>query len=269
MPPLNHCDDPRGGFSDGDATMLPDIGGVDRTLLLGGRVTLFQPVQGYRAAIDPVLLAACVPAGAGQAVLELGCGTGAALLCLAARVPGLCVAGLEIQMLAADLARQSAAASGLSDRVRVLDGDVTAPPPDLRPNSFDHILANPPFWPTGRHTPSPSGHKAASHGEGAGDLAGFVQAALRLLKSRGWLTLVYPAERLDDLLSLLRGRFGDIRVLPLWPRAGVPAKRVIVAARRDARGPLSLLPGLVLHGEGQGYSPQADAILRDAAPLIL
>ena len=112
-------------------------------------------------------------------------------------------------------------------------------------------------------------HKAGSHGEGAGDLAGFVQAALRLLKSRGTLTLIYPAERLDHLLSLLTGRFGDIRVLPLWPRAGVPAKRVIVSARRDARGPLSLLPGLVLHGEGQGYSPAADAILRDAAPLML
>lgn len=242
---------------------------VERTALLGGRVTLFQPVQGYRAAIDPVLLAASVPAVAGQAVLELGCGTGAALLCLAARVVDLAVTGLEIQPFAAGLARQGAVASGLSDRVRVLDGDVTAPPPDLIPNSFDHILSNPPFWPAGRHTPSPSDHKAISHGEGAGDLTGFVQAALRLLKSRGRLTLIYPAERLDDLLSLLRGRFGDIRVLPLWPREGVPAKRVIVTARRDARGPLQLLPGLVLHGQGQGYGAQAEAILRDAAPLDL
>ncbi len=244
-------------------------GDIDATKLLGGRVTLFQPVEGYRAAIDPVLLAAAVPAVAGQAVLELGCGTGAALLCLAARVAGLSATGLEIQPLAADLARRSAVESGLADRVTVLDGDVSAPPATLRPNSFDHILANPPFWPTGRHTPSPSLHKANSHGEGVGDLAGFVQAALRLAKSRGTLTLIYPAERLDHLLSLLTGRFGDIRVLPLWPRAGVPAKRVIVSARRDARGPLSLLPGLVLHGEGQGYTPALEAILRDAAPLSL
>jgi len=244
-------------------------GDIDATKLLGGRVTLFQSLDGYRAAIDPVLLAAAVPVVAGQAVLELGCGTGAALLCLAARVPGLMGTGLEIQPLAATLARRGAVESGLADRITILDGDVTAPPDALRPNSFDHVLANPPFWPTGRHTPSPSGHKANSHGEGVGDLTGFVQAALRLLKSRGTLTLIYPAERLDHLLSLLTGRFGDIRVLPLWPRAGVPAKRVIVSARRDARGPLSLLPGFVLHAEGQGYTAPVESILRDAAPLPL
>lgn len=244
-------------------------GDIDATKLLGGRVTLFQPMEGYRAAIDPLLLAAAVPAVAGQAVLELGCGTGAALLCLAARVPGLAVTGLEIQPFAADLAQRSAVESGLADRVTVLYGDISAPPVTLRPNSFDHILANPPFWPTGRHTTSPSGHKANSHGEGVGDLTGFVKAALRLAKSRGTLTMIYPAERLDHLLSLLTGRFGDIRVLPLWPRAGVPAKRVIVSARRDARGPLSLLPGLVLHGQGQGYTAPVESILRDAAPLPL
>lgn len=244
-------------------------GDIDRTALLGGRVTLFQPVSGYRAAIDPVLLAAAVPARTGENVMELGCGTGAALLCLAARVPGLHVTGLEIQAPAADLARRSAGESGLDGRVTVLDGDMAQARPDLRANSFDHVMANPPFWAAGHHTPSPSGHKAASHGEMIGDLDLFVRAALRLLKSRGRLTVIYPAERLDHLLSLLVGRFGDVRVLPLWPRAGLPARRVIVAARRDARGPLSLLPGLVLHGPEQGYTPEAEAILRDAAALPL
>jgi tRNA1Val (adenine37-N6)-methyltransferase len=39
---------------------------------LGGRITLEQPTKGYRAGVDPVLLAASVPARAGQSVLELG-----------------------------------------------------------------------------------------------------------------------------------------------------------------------------------------------------
>ncbi|QJE72482.1 methyltransferase [Aerophototrophica crusticola] len=242
---------------------------VGETALLGGRVRLLQPEKGYRAAIDPVFLAASVPAREGERVLELGCGTGAALLCLAARVQGCALTGLELQPFAAGLVRESADLTGVADRVTVVEGDLSDPPPDLKPNSFHHVMMNPPFHEAGRHTPSPHAHKAQSHGEGTADLAAWVQGALRFLKSRGTLTAIYPADRLEHLLALLAGRFGDIRVFPLWPRQGLPAKRVIVQARRDARGPTLLLPGLVLHGEGSGYAPQAEAVLRDAAPLDL
>ena len=64
---------------------------------LCGRLRLLQPVKGYRAATDPVLLAAACPAEPGQSVLDLGCGAGAATLCLGLRVPGLALSGLELQ----------------------------------------------------------------------------------------------------------------------------------------------------------------------------
>lgn len=241
----------------------------ERTLLLGGRVILYQPAAGYRAAIDPVLLAACVPAAAGERVLDLGCGAGAALLCLAARCPALSLTGLEIQPEAAALARHSAQENGWTARCTIVEGDVERPPAQLLPNGFDHVMTNPPFWPAGRHSPSPVPGKATSHGEGTADLGHFIQAALRLLKSGGSLSVIFPAERLASLLALMEGRFGDIAVLPLWPRAGMPAKRVIVQGRRDRRSPLRLLPGLVLHGQGQGFTPATERILRDAAPLPL
>ena len=86
---------------------------------LGGRVRLYQPVKGYRAGVDPVLLAAAVPARAGDHVLELGCGAGQALLCLAARVPGLRLTGVELQAAYADLARRNGALNGQG--VHVID----------------------------------------------------------------------------------------------------------------------------------------------------
>ena len=74
-------------------------------MLFGGRVKLRQPVDGYRVAIDPVLLAAAVPARDEDPVLDIGCGTGAASLCLAARVQGCKVVGLERDHALAQLAQ--------------------------------------------------------------------------------------------------------------------------------------------------------------------
>ncbi|MFM2045672.1 MAG: hypothetical protein RLY86_4248 [Pseudomonadota bacterium] len=242
-------------------------GAVTEDRLLGGRVRLLQPVDGYRAAIDPVLLAAAVPARAGEQVLDLGCGAGAVTFCLTERVPGVQVTGLEIQSVGVDLARRNADLNHVADRVTILPGDVADLPEILAGRRFDRVMTNPPFWPGGRHTPSARDHRAVSHGEGTADLSLWIGAALRLLEARGTLTLIHAADRLDDILALLAGRFGDVTILPLWPRAGQPARRVIIHARRNSRGPARLLPGLVLHGAGQGYTAAAEAVLRDGQAL--
>jgi tRNA1(Val) A37 N6-methylase TrmN6 len=60
---------------------------------------------------------------------------------------------------------------------------------------------------------------------------------------------------------------GSQRLLPLWPHAGEPAKRVLLLARKGGRGPGVVLPGLVLHNADGGYTPAADAVLRGGAGL--
>ncbi|PZQ52220.1 MAG: methyltransferase [Rhodovulum sulfidophilum] len=248
----------------------PGLGALSEDGFLGGRLRIRQPVSGYRAATDPVFLAAFTPARAGQSVLELGCGAGVAILCLAARVPGLDLHGLEAQPGYAALARANAAANGIA--LAVHTGDLRRPPVELRGRSFDHVIANPPFYAGGTATAPRDPGRRAAHVEEAG-LGDWIDAGLRRLAPGGWLTLVHRAERLGAILAGLEGRAGSTVVLPVAPRSGRPAGRVLVRARKGAAGPLVLAPPLVVHrgashaGDSGGYAPEAEQALRDAAPL--
>jgi tRNA1(Val) A37 N6-methylase TrmN6 len=240
--------------------------GIDR--LLGGRVLLRQPAEGYRAAIDPVLLAAALPARAGERVLDVGCGAGAAALCLARRVEGVRVVGLESQGAMAGLARGNAQLNGLADRFDVIDGDLRRPPPRLGPASFDRVMANPPYLDRARADASPQPGKAAATVEAEGaELAQWIAFCFTMVKAKGQVAIIHRADRLHELLALLTPRAGEISVLPLWPKAGRAAKRVIVAARKGVGGGLSLFPGLVLHRPDGAYTDTAEAVLRHAQPL--
>ncbi|MCC5969605.1 MAG: methyltransferase [Pararhodobacter sp.] len=242
---------------------------LSRDVFLGGRLAIWQPLRGYRAATDPVLLAASVAAEPGQGVLELGCGTGVALLALGQRVPGLRLSGLERQAAYADLARRNAAANGLE--ATIVTGDLVQMPQEVRGQSFDQVLANPPYYSPRAPAAHDPGRAAALREETP--LAAWVDAGLRRLKDGGWLTMIHLAERLPDILAALGGRAGAVAARPLCPRAGRAAGRVLVQARKGARTPFRLLAPLVMHEgathleDGDDFTSAAQAILRDACAL--
>jgi tRNA1(Val) A37 N6-methylase TrmN6 len=236
---------------------------------LGQRLQILQPKAGYRAATDAVLLAAAVSAGAGQSVLELGCGAGVASLCLGARLPGLHLTGLERQTAYAALARQNASRNGIA--LQVVEGDLAAPPAALR-RPFDHVIANPPYFaPRDGTAAGDAGREAAQREDTS--LAVWIDAATRRLGPGGRLTLIHLARRLPDVLAAIDRRLGSVCVLPLAPRHGHEASRVIVRARKGGRGAFRLLAALVLHegvahdGDRDSYTTQAQAVLRDGADL--
>ena len=237
---------------------------------LGGRLRILQPRVGYRAATDPVMLAAAAPVGAGESVLELGCGVGVAGLCLLARVPGSAVEGIERQADYAALARRNADRNNLP--MRVSDGDLARPPAALRARSFDHVIANPPYFRAGDGTMAGDPGREAAFREET-PLAGWIDAGLRRLVPGGWLTLIHLTDRLGDILAGLGSRAGSIAILPVAPRTGRPAGRVIVRARKGAKAPLTLHAPFVLHEgtahlrDGDDFTAAARAVLRDGAPL--
>lgn len=247
---------------------------VSEDALLGGRITIAQPLGGYRAAIDPVFLAAAVPAQAGESVLDVGIGAGAAALCLAARVGEVRVAGIDLQRDLVRLAVRNAAANGLGRRVDFMVGDLVRAPKRLAPGSFHHVMANPPYLADGHGNRPVDDGKAAANVEGGVGLDEWMRFALMMVRPKGTVTLIHRADRLEHVLAACGGRLGGIKVYPLWPgprgaSKPKPAKRVIVQGRKGVGSPLTLLPGLVLHESGGGFTREADAVLRGAEGLVL
>jgi len=238
---------------------------------LDGRLQILQPKNGYRAATDPVFLAAAVPARAGETVLELGCGAGVALACLQHRVH-VSATGLELQQEYADLAVKNMARNGLE--AEIVQGDLAKMPAVLRARSFDHVLMNPPFYESAKHSAPDNAGKTLAFLEGDSSLKIWLSAGMKRLKPLGWLTIIHRAERLADVLLGLKNA-GDIHVLPLAARTGRPARRVIVQARKGAAGPLTLLAPLVLHdgakhgADGDDFSKITREILRDGNALVI
>jgi tRNA1(Val) A37 N6-methylase TrmN6 len=237
--------------------------------LLGGRVRLMQPQAGYRVAIDPVFLAASVPAGPGDLILDVGAGVGAAALCLAWREGGCQVRGIELQRELTRLAQRNVDLNGFAGRVEFMIGDLLRPPPRLAPSSFHHVMANPPFLPREGATPPPNRGRAVAHVESEATLTDWVRFCLTMARPKGTVSFIHRADRLEALLGELRSRAGEIVVFPLWPGGSRPAARVLVRARKDVGAPTRLAAGLVLHEPDGRYTPAAEAILRDGVGLML
>jgi len=237
---------------------------------LNGRLRILQPEKGYRAGIDAVFLAASIPCAEGDRIFEAGTGTGVAALCLAFRVPGLQITGIEVAaryaMLAEENARRNECGAGIkvihADIKDALRRDVAHMP---AAGSFAHAFANPPYFEDGKSTPSPVALKAGAHNFAAEDLDLWVKAMHALVEPRGTATLIYRAEALPKVLATFEGRFGDITVAPLFPRDGLAATRIIIQGVKGSRAPIQLLPGLVLHGNDGKFTAPAEAILRDGA----
>ncbi|SHI96438.1 tRNA1(Val) A37 N6-methylase TrmN6 [Shimia gijangensis] len=241
-----------------------------RNAFLDGRLTICQPAKGYRAGVDPVLLAASIPATKGQSVLELGCGVGTASLCLGHRVRGLALSGVELQEDYAQFARCNAAENGQS--LAVFCADLTNLPSELRQKRFDHVIANPPYFDRQASTVAQDRGREVALGEDT-PLDAWIETASKRLAPKGFATFIHRAERLPDLLSAMMLRLGSIEVLPLQPRVGRDANLVLVRARKGGRAAFRLHAPVLLHegrahdGDRESYTPRVRRVLRDGDAL--
>jgi tRNA1(Val) A37 N6-methylase TrmN6 len=240
--------------------------------VLGGRLVLQQPLRGHRVGHDAILLAAATSAKSGDHAVDLGAGVGGAGLALARRIEGLNVTLVDIDPALTELAAGNAQRNGLSDRVRAVRLDVESSAADfiaagLAPGSAACVLMNPPF--NVAQQPSPDHARRLAHAATEGMLERWLRTSARLLRADGVVTLIWRADGLADVLAALAKDFGAITVLPVHPKPGATAIRVLVRATKGSRAPLTLLPGFLLADAGGKPTAAAEAVLRNGEALSL
>lgn len=237
---------------------------------LGGKLLIKQPRNGYRAGVDPVLLAASVNAKPMQSVLELGCGVGVASLCLGRRVPDLQLTGIEIQSDLAQLTQENATHNQLT--MDVVIGDLAVLPQGLKSSQFDHVIANPPYFDRLKTTPAPDPSRERSMGEQT-PLKSWASVAAKRVKPKGYVHFIFRSERLPELLNALPKELGSLRILPFSARVGRASELLILRARKSGRAGFCLEAPIVMHKgtehttDGESYTDLINQVLRHGAQI--
>ena len=243
---------------------------VTEDSLLDGRLILLQPKDGFRASIDPILLAASVPVKSGDRVLDVGTGSGAAALSLLAREPWAWVTGLDIQANLIALANRSATRNQMVERATFVVGDLTSNQLQNRLGIYDHVMSNPPFFESSSGQVPKNKSRALATVESTADLRSWIDFMVSALRDGGTITLIHRAERENEIIDLLQPRCGDVSVMDLVPRQDDGTnKLVVIQAVKASRGSTISRAALILHEVNGDFTNEALAILRDAqyAPI--
>jgi tRNA1(Val) A37 N6-methylase TrmN6 len=258
----------------GDPPGGPGDLATSRDALLGGRLSLRQPVKGHRVGSDAILLAAAAPTRGVERLVDVGAGVGAVGLAIVQRLNGASADLVERDADLAALAAENAAHNCLAARTRVACVDIAQAQArraaGLTDGTADLVVTNPPFFDAASVRVSPDGGRANAHvfaneASSAPPLEAWIVASLALLRPGGYFIMIHRPDALTHILGAFGRRLGSIAMIPIYPQAEAPAHRLLIAGVKGARGPISLRPGLVLHDSSGAFTPLAEAIHRGEA----
>ncbi len=247
-----------------------DASAVTLDAVYRGRLALAQPRDGYRFAVDALLLADFARPAPGQTVIDLGTGVGVVALALAWRLGRGRVLAVEVQPRLAACARFNSAVNPCGSLVRVLKTDWRSLTREECGGPADCIVCNPPYRKKGTGRLNPGQEEAEARHEVAGSADDAARTAARLLKPGGLLSLVYPAARLAGLIAVLKAAgLEPKRFRTVHSRRDQPARLVLLEARLGGGEELRIEPPLFLYrpGKTRDYTEEADAILAGPEPV--
>lgn len=232
--------------------------------LLNKRIKIFQPVDGYRASTDAIMVSALISQVKEEDYfLDVGSGTGAISLCLAERFKNKQphIIGIEKQPELVELANMSAASNGFEKFLHYYEGDIKEKQTFLKPGSFHHVISNPPY--SDHDMPSPNSSKAMAHNHFEFNLTEWIKFCVKMLRPQGMFYIINRAESINEILYALHNKCGAIKLIPLFTKETNKAKRIMIIAKKASKTPTEILPALTVHTKENEYTQKAFQILRE------
>ena len=225
--------------------------------LFGGEMICQQPRQGYRFSVDSILLAHFSPIQNGDNVLDLGCGCGIVGLIIMYRWQTVLqgVVGLEIQPELAELARNNGRLNGFAEKFRVVEGDLRTMKASFPAESFTRVVCNPPFYTSGSGRESTDRQSLIARHQVCASTDQTMAAASLAVKNRGSVSVVFPADRLVELVgAMLTAGLQPKRMQMVYSYPGEKgtARLVLIEAIKNGGPGVAILPPFSIYQEKNG-----------------
>ncbi|MBQ9951321.1 MAG: tRNA1(Val) (adenine(37)-N6)-methyltransferase [Clostridia bacterium] len=224
---------------------------------------LIQRPDAFRFGTDSVLLADFAAPKRTDRAVDLGCGTGAIAMLMAAHCPGLHVDAVEIQPEIADMARRSVELNQMQESMTVHEMDMRDAWKVLGAEKFSVVVCNPPYGRKGSVLLSENETKRIARHEGDLTAEDVAQSASKLLKSGGKLCVVYPAPRAYEMMRAMdRHRIAPKRIRTVHGVADRAPKFVLIDGVKDGGEQLHWLPPLTLRNADGSFTAEWKRIYR-------
>ena len=230
--------------------------------LFGGQITIQQKEKGYRFSTDAIILAAQVVIHDNDTAVELGTGCGIIPILLAHRNPSVQIIGIEIQQELASIARSNVTKNGMSERISILNGDIKDMASLVRSDTADVVFCNPPYRSAQAGRVSPNVERALARHELSASISDVLSAARYVLKASGRLSVIFPANRLVDLVSMMRAfDLEPKRIRLVHSKIDTPAELVYAEGYKGGRPGIMVLPPLCVHTRDGRFTPELEEML--------
>jgi len=220
-------------------------------------IKISQPENGYRFSLDPFILANQIKANGNEKIIDIGCGCGIIPLLLAFKRPDLKIFGVEIQKELYRFARQNIIINRLEKAIRIIHGNIK----DIKPFDIDGqadiIVSNPPYIKKNCGRLNPDSLKAIARHEVTLDIDMLFACSNKLLNEKGKLYIIFPAERLSDLiLTMANYHFFPAFIRFVHIKQKTKAKRVILCAVKNTDNVCVVHPPFFVYTSENKFSPE-------------